>query len=53
MDGDRFNRDWFGLRVPTIDIIVDAILSMEGIVTLAKIDVAHAFHNLCADRLIP
>ena len=49
VDGNRFDGDFFYLGFPTINIIDDAILTMEGKVTLAKIDVGCPFRNLCAD----
>ena len=49
VDSNRFDGDHFSLRFSSIDAIVDAILTMEGRVTLSKIDMARVFHNLHAD----
>ena len=48
MDCGKFYGDQFGLKFLVIDGIVDAILAMEGRVTVAKKDIACAFHNLHA-----
>ena len=49
MDSDKFDGITLALDSPTIDAIFDTILTMDGRVTLAKIDVARAFRNLRAD----